>query len=185
MKLTKKKSIVLLLVFLASLFPMFIAFVYFVPLNVVWISADKELESHLKIYLYQGTEMTVSQYRQYRQEHHKSCCYDRRELFNGEGSIFLFREEYGEHRFLMKHDSAYGVCGFFKFRAWYDMFIRFHFYKSDDKVYCDVSQWSWFHPFFFMPDHYYKGFHHEKGTICLDGDVSLKKKLDDYACEDD
>ena len=68
MKLTKKKKIVLLLVFLASLFPLFMVFVYFVPLNVVWISADKEVESQLKIYLYQGSEMTVSQYRQYRQE---------------------------------------------------------------------------------------------------------------------
>lgn len=75
MKLTKKKIIVLIAL-LASLFPLFLVFVYFVPLNVVWISADKELESQLKIYLYQEREMTPSQLRQYRKEHRTPCYYE-------------------------------------------------------------------------------------------------------------
>ena len=79
MKLTKKKIIVLIAL-LASLFPLFLVFVYFVPLNVVWISVDKELESQLKIYLYQEREMTPSQLRQYRKEHRTPCYYERREL---------------------------------------------------------------------------------------------------------
>ena len=181
MKLTKKKIIVLI-VLLASLFPLFLVFVYFVPLNVVWIRADKELESQLKIYLYQEREMTPSQLRQYCKEHRTPCYYERRELYNGEGSFFLFRQEYGEHRFLLKHDSAYRVCGFFKLRAWYDMFIRLHFYKSDDKVYCDFSQWSTFNMYL---NNDRELIHHEKWTICLDGDVSLKKELDDFACVDE
>ena len=174
MKLTKKKIIVLIALWV-SFFPLFCVFVYFVPLNVVWISADKEVESQLKIYLYQQRDKV------YRQGD-RSCEYERRELFNENGTFFMFRQEYGEHRFLMKHDSSYGCYGFFKLRAWYDMFIRLHFYKSGDKVCCDVSQWSCFH-FYQDPDS--DVFHHEKRTICLEGDDSLKKELDDFACVDE
>ena len=173
MKLTKKKIIVLI-VLLVSLFPLYCVFVYFVPLNVVWISVDNELENQLQIYLYQGREKP-SRLR------NRWCDYERRELFNGKGSFFMFRQEYGEHRFLLKHDSAYGCYGFFKLRAWYDMFIRLHFYKSGDKVCCDFSQWSTFNMYINKNRDL---FQHMKGTICLEGDDSLKKKLDDYACED-
>ncbi|MBO7608210.1 MAG: hypothetical protein J6T28_11455 [Paludibacteraceae bacterium] len=173
MKLTKKKIIVLIAL-LVSLFPLYCVFVYFVPLNVVWISVDKEVESQLKIYLYQQRDKP-SRLR------NRWCDYERRELFNGEGSFFMFRQEYGEHRFLLKHDSAYGCYGFFKLRAWYDMFIRLHFYKSGDKVCCDFSQWSTFNMYINKNRDL---FQHMKGTICLEGDDSLKKKLDDYACED-
>ena len=173
MKLTKKKILVLI-VLLVSLFPLFCVFVYFVPLNVVWISVDKELENQLQIYLYQGREKP-SRLR------NRLCEYERRELFNENGTFFMFRQEYGEHRFLLKHDSAYGCYGFFKLRAWYDMFILLHFYKSGDKVCCDFSQWSTFNMYINKNRDL---FQHMKGTICLEGDDSLKKKLDDYACED-
>ena len=174
MKLTKKKIIVLI-VLLVSLFPLFCVFVYFVQLNVVMISADKDVESQLKIYLYQQRDKV------YRQGD-RLCEYERRELFNENGTFFMFRQDYGEHRFLLKHDSAYGCYGFFKLRAWYDMFIRLHFYKSGDKVCCDVSQWSTFNMYL---NNDRELIHHEKWTIYLDGDVSLKKELDDFACVDE
>lgn len=174
MKLTKKKIIVLIALWV-SFFPLFCVFVYFVPLNVVMISVDKEVESQLKIYLYQQRDKV------YRQGD-RLCEYERRELFNENGTFFMFRQEYGEHRFLMKHDSSYGVYGFFKLRTWYDMFIRLHFYKSGDKVCCDVSQWSTFNMYL---NNDRELIHHEKWTIYLDGDVSLKKELDDFACVDE
>lgn len=152
-RLNTKQRIVVTLC--ATLLPLsMICIIYFVPCNVVWVTGDETLKKELKIDLYQQTDL---------------CCgYERREVYTGNGSIFMIRDEYGEHRFLMKHESCCETYGFFKIRAWYDMFIRLHFYSSGGKTYCDVSHWT--------------GLERYQTTICVDGDSSKQTHLDEFIC---
>ncbi|MCQ2211262.1 MAG: hypothetical protein MJZ34_13340 [Paludibacteraceae bacterium] len=152
-KLKNKNRIKLFV--LCMFFPFMACAYYFVPFDIVWITGDEALRKELTINLYQQSDL---------------CCgYERQEAYTGNESIFMIRQEYGEHRFLMKYDSYYQVFGFFKFRAWYDMFLRFHFYSSEGKVYCDV--------------YHLMGLDWEKRTICIDGDSGLEKYLDEFVCE--
>lgn len=136
-------------------FPFMVCAYYFVPFNIVWITGDEALRKELTINLYQESDL---------------CCgHERQKVYTGNESIFMIRQKYGEHCFLMKYDSYYQVFGFFKVRAWYDMFLRFHFYSSEDKVYCDV--------------YHLMGLDRDKRTICIDGDSALEKDCDEFVCD--